>query len=1015
MEGNLSFAKLKAMYTNAIAKGCDGTLVFTKNNTGDNYANASNSNNLVTDLEFISTKLPEIDKSLNGVLPVSRKYADYRRYNGTELTAAVGEYLYFTITITLDLPSSWVQVNEADSRQSTLEFTTAELIDDVLPGAYFYTKDQDKNYDGVIDEQDEGFQSSWIQTTQDIHEALNADWTDEEIEAGKRVLEYFVVYPLTGKDIDKDIVNTVEFKYEYTSRYSGAAESAAHAAGADIHVVGAYMDNVVVDFGQSVSIPDTDGKLGFANVKSTECEYGKITITQNEGGTYTLTYTPTCILQDEDHVILYDKDHRSINSFFVIPATTVYYEEGFAFPAITNSDHMGDWDMTTGSWDLTNSKTATVQQTLEMLNGSQQDSSVSNKLYPYGYDPIYNTAAPNGSYAETHTIGDKTRFTFTGDGIQIFANCLPCTDAGCDHKACTSTSGYVSVEVREAVAPYKIVRLAMVNTKVLAGSTEATSGQVGEMNGLPVVSLINLQNMPHGKYIVTIAKIMNTNPVYIEGFRVFNTVKPDPDISPFTIDYEDQPKFYELRDAVLYAVGTNVDGNVEGATEDYVGKVTQQIYDAVQGASAVIIDPEVPYAGSETLQDLLDKGPKNELFLYDGQTLTFKVTTDRCMQVGLKSPQGAVPVVITVAKDSAAPTTINKTINSSVDMFYDLVDRPIETPATYTITITNVDDCDAGANDILSVTLLKICDDPNAAFTQLTQGDIENILTGANAPIRIISQPADTEVKMGERFNVEVIAEGDGLKYQWYFRNAGSSTFQKSGVKDNTYDDVMTAARAGREIYCVITDAQGNSVTTETATLIALPETELAIMSQPNDSSAKMGERFCVTVEAQGDGLRYTWYWRTKGTEKWNKSGVTDNTYDDVMTVSRHNREVYCVITDVCGNTVQSEIATITRLPDVSLAITQQPTDANASMGERFCVTVEAQGDGLRYTWYFKNAGTDVWHKSGVTDNTYDDVMNKSRAGREIYCVITDVCGNTVTTVTVTLVCTEGSQLVTAN
>ena len=61
--------------------------------------------------------------------------------------------------------------------------------------------------------------------------------------------------------------------------------------------------------------------------------------------------------------------------------------------------------------------------------------------------------------------------------------------------------------------------------------------------------------------------------------------------------------------------------------------------------------------------------------------------------------------------------------------------------------------------------------------------------------------------------------QGDVLTYQWYFRNAGSKEWYKSGVTDNTYDDVMTSARANREVYCVITDAFGNQIMTEVITL----------------------------------------------------------------------------------------------------------------------------------------------------------------------------------------------------
>ena len=132
------------------------------------------------------------------------------------------------------------------------------------------------------------------------------------------------------------------------------------------------------------------------------------------------------------------------------------------------------------------------------------------------------------------------------------------------------------------------------------------------------------------------------------------------------------------------------------------------------------------------------------------------------------------------------------------------------------------------------------------------------------------------------------------------------------------------------------------------------------------------------------------------------------------MTAARNGREIYCVITDIAGNQVETDHVFLNAVPELELTVTSQPTDASAVMGERFCATVEAQGDGLRYTWYFRNKGSKVWYKSGVTDNTYDDVMTPSKAGREVYCVITDVWGNSVTTETVTLVCITGEQMLAA-
>ena len=276
---------------------------------------------------------------------------------------------------------------------------------------------------------------------------------------------------------------------------------------------------------------------------------------------------------------------------------------------------------------------------------------------------------------------------------------------------------------------------------------------------------------------------------------------------------------------------------------------------------------------------------------------------------------------------------------------------------------------------------------------------------GATQPGPIITQqPTNDEAKLGENFIVEVKAEGENLKYQWYFRNAGSSKWYKSSVKDNTYDDVMTKARAGREIYCVITDANGNSVTTDTVKLIRVAAEELKITAQPTDSTVAFGEMFCATVEAQGEGVKYQWYFRNAGSEKWYKSSVKDDTYDDVMTQKRAGREIYCVITDALGNKVTTDIVTLIAIPKTPLKLITQAENTYTKMGENFCVTVEAEGDFLTYQWYFRNAGSEKWYKSSVRDNTYDDVMTKARANREIYCVITDATGNKIVTDVATIV-----------
>lgn len=1018
-----------------VDKGYDGALGFTRDyDDGD----------LNSNLSFVSEPLPTFEKTVDGVLPADGKLVNYQRYVDN-MIAAVDESVFFKITVTLQRPTAW-QKNKKDGtyildengyKKSVVLYTYSQLIDTALEvdstsglDAYFYTKELDQKdgdpWDGVVP-------AKYQVNKMDIAEDMNAGWADDE---DVRVLEYYLVYKIQEKDVPKfHITNTAQLNYTYQSAYSSGSMASSADAEAKITVVHSAIDSVVIDFGQKLvysGLGDEHLKNVYEGNHNDFAEkyhgdapkYGKVEVAKKNDGTYEVTYTPTSILQEPDIVLLYGDgedeagktaEGKIINAFIVYPATTVYYEEGFMFTDECEILDMNDKQNSNTVWSLDNSVGATAVQKLEKLGEAQKNGNdtiyVSNKKHNYGYDPMYdNNPGLDDTYAAANRMGARTIFEFTGDGIQVFAKC-------------TENSGYVSVEVRDQ--NNKVIRMSMVNTVVSKGDTNVTEGQTGDMSGLPIVSLVDLKNMPHGKYKVTITKIRDGNELLLDGVRIFNTVK---EADPFAIDLEDFPEFYELRDYVLHAIGvenltdsdyiddskTNRDDFLADKIEDMANQVYAGISDDTEAPkeAAVIIDSNNSNYSDKQIQDLLDNGPKNELFIYPSQTLTFKVNTKRVMQIGLKAPRGATNVSITV-KDVTEPNESKEvnvdnqfarptTITSSVDMFYTLVDKPSTEAKDYLVTITNT------GSEILSVTLLKICDDPSAAFAALTKEDIEDVLYDIygveESPIKILCQPADAEGAYGETVNVTVEAKGENLKYKWYFRNTGAENWSVSSIKTNVYSVEMNKSRAGRELYCEITDANGNTVTTNIAKLIAVPGESLEIVKQPNDSEAKMGERFCVEVIAKGDGLTYKWFYRNKGSENWNKSGVSDNTYDDVMTNARAGREVYCVITDAFGNSVTSDIAVIIALPDVALEITQQPVNSEAKMGERYMVEVIAKGDGLTYQWFFRNKGSDIWNKSSVTDNTYDDVMTSSRAGREVYCIITDACGNSVTTDTVKLI-----------
>lgn len=695
--------------------GCDGALSSTR-------WDHDGVPKMVTAMTFISDPMPEVSKKANGILPLTRKQADFRTYYDG-MVATVGEYVYFQVDVTLDRPTVWSDDAETIG---AITYSSAILTDDVLKGAYFYTKaldEADGAYDGVISEANRV-------TEQDITTALNAAWEADE---KTRTLSYYVVYEIQEEDIPKfHIENTAELAYKYKSKYSTGALNGSADADATITVVGSAMDNVVVDFGQSVTISGLENKhLKYVSVGENvdyTAKYGTVEVDavqrKDSNGDlecdgygypvydYTVTYTPTEILQTPDAVQLYgtyyDADlkedvRKVINGFVVYPATTVHYEEGF----LLNEEST--------NWNSAKTSKATKEQESEYLAKAQYDAEgkltgyISDKTYNYGYDPIYDNAGvteegaaiyadySSGSYATTTVKGAKTAFEITGTGFEVFADCTPDT-------------GYVSVQVENAAG--KIVKFYMVNTVAANGDTTATDGQATDLYGIPIVSENGLD---YGTYTVVLTKIKDNLPVYIDGVRVFNTVE---DSSIYTIDKEDNPEFYQLRDVVLKAL------NVENVIDSEYGSISemaQQVYGEITNDSeqpaAILTDSA--YAGDIDVQDLLDNGPKNELFLRKGQTLVFSVATDRLMQIGLKAPNGNTSYEITVngTKLSTDPVALK----TSVDMFYSLNSDALE-DQTYTITVTNKGD------EILSVTDLKICDDPNASFNNLSEQDIEYAL-----------------------------------------------------------------------------------------------------------------------------------------------------------------------------------------------------------------------------------------------------------------------------------------------
>jgi len=93
--------------------------------------------------------------------------------------------------------------------------------------------------------------------------------------------------------------------------------------------------------------------------------------------------------------------------------------------------------------------------------------------------------------------------------------------------------------------------------------------------------------------------------------------------------------------------------------------------------------------------------------------------------------------------------------------------------------------------------------------------------------VKITRQPEDVTVPEGEMAEISLEAEGEGkLTYAWYVMDIWSNEFTlDESCTESTYSLTMNGDADCTEVYCVVTDIYGTSVTSETATFyMAEPE-----------------------------------------------------------------------------------------------------------------------------------------------------------------------------------------------
>ncbi len=466
---------------------------------------------------------------------------------------------------------------------------------------------------------------------------------------------YTVKYTIRDSDLDTNIVNNVSLAYNYSSTYSSGTFTGSASARAEISAPLFAPKDIVIDFGLPVVI-DYSGTEKRYNLKDGSgkevgnyATYGTVSVSGN-----VVTYTPNTVLKGVDTVYL-TNTAGGVYTFKVYPATTVYYEEGF---------------MHDGKGTSIGSK-GTVAQTTEFVGAKQN---------VYGFDPAYDGT----NMSHTSSVIGTAEFTFTGTGVDIYADC-------------TTDSGTVLIQVYDGGSLKKMLT---VNTAMVAGKTAVTSGekQAKFANNVPIASIEGLSATPK-EYEVVITHVGGIGAVKLDGFRVHGTLSRSTEA--YQKDGESDILLQELRDAVLkIQLGATAESsaltvrqNIKLYQEQMKKAMTSSGEPDTQVYKGVIISEmggSVTQSGanSDNLVDLLDNGPKNEVYLAENETLVFTVNTTRNVQVGVKVLSGTGTCSI-----NGSSRTVSET-----DMFYTV------NPADGTVTIKNT------GNGTLAITELKFTD-----------------------------------------------------------------------------------------------------------------------------------------------------------------------------------------------------------------------------------------------------------------------------------------------------------------
>ena len=443
----------------------------------------------------------------------------------------------------------------------------------------------------------------------------------------------------------------------------------------------------VVDFGLPVQIPFSD--FGITNVSGFTVSFDekdpKVTKRQGNYGNGEIdmvnrivTYTLTKTLDAKVAVPIYVTDTQGkklVQNVYIIPASNVYYEDSLATFTNGKGAALGaDWSIVGTATDEQKSAT----QALEQLGSSGI----------YGKDAAYNSSSMlsmgtahkvtvTADMANTDTwkaqpasAWPTAQFTFKGTGFDI----ISLTD---------NTSGAIVVDVYNgnSTDDQNLKDSYLVNNYYGYKQDENGNWVVAaekDKNALYQIPVMKVTGLDYGEYTAVIRVFYNSffdknyseennNNQYsfwLDAVRIYD---PMGEYAGYTADNEGYPQYIKLRDELAKTAETN--------------------------KGVVFIDG----AANASIADYANFGPNNEVYLANGQAISFKVPENdkiASIQIGAKAPKGTANLNVNEKE------IVSGGLSTATEMYYDITTQV--TGGSSQVTITNT------TGNILSLTNLKI-------------------------------------------------------------------------------------------------------------------------------------------------------------------------------------------------------------------------------------------------------------------------------------------------------------------